>query len=101
MRFREWLHPHRQLLLALVAVAVVSAGALGWLGWLLVQQDAAMARRQETDRLQQQAEMVAAALRASLADLPRLAGASNRGVLVVAYRCVARGAHHARCGRAG
>ena len=75
MRFREWLHPHRQLLLALVAVAIVSAGALGWLGWLLIQQDAALARQQETDRLQQQAETAAAALRASLADLPRLAGA--------------------------
>jgi hypothetical protein len=77
MRFREWLHPHRQLLLALVAVAIVSAGALGWLGWLLITQDAVLARQQETDRLQQRAETAAAAVRASLADLPRLAASTS------------------------
>ncbi len=36
MRVGEWLQPQRQLLLAVVVVAVLSAGALGWLGWLLV-----------------------------------------------------------------
>ena len=77
MRFREWLHPHVSLLLALVAVAIVSAGALGWLGWLLIQQDASLARHRESDRLQQRAETAAAALRASLADLPRLAAAGS------------------------
>ena len=76
MRFREWLHPHRQLLLALVAVATVSAGALGWLGWLLIQQDARLGRQQQAERSQQQAEIVAAAIRASIADLPRLAAVS-------------------------
>jgi Tfp pilus assembly protein PilN len=77
MRFREWLHPHRQLLLALVAVAIVSAGALGWLGWLLITRDAALAQQQAADRLQQRAETAAAALRASLADLPRLAASTD------------------------
>lgn len=74
MRLRDWLHPYRQLLLALLAVAAVSAVAFGWLGWLLIQQDAALGRQRESDRLQQRAETAAAALRALLADLPRLAG---------------------------
>jgi hypothetical protein len=77
MRFREWLHPRRQLLLALVAVAIVSAGALAWLGWLLIEQDRTLARQREVDRVQQRAETATAALRASLADLPRLAAASS------------------------
>jgi signal transduction histidine kinase len=70
MRMGEWLQPPRQLLLAVVVVAVVSAGVLCWLGWLLVQQDAALERQRQADRLQQAADRAALAMRVALADLP-------------------------------
>ncbi len=77
MRVGEWLQPQRQLLLAVVVVAVLSAGALGWLGWLLVQQDDALERRRQADRLQQAADRAASAVRVAIADLPARAAQSR------------------------
>ena len=81
MPIRAWLPPQRQLLVAVVAVAIVSAGALAWLAWILVQQDAALERQYEADRLQQIADRTAAAIRVAVADLPARAvqGASSAG----------------------
>ena len=70
---REWFHPQRQLQLAVTVLAGVSAAGLAWLAWLLVQQDAALERQRQADRLQQAADTASAALRVSIADLPALA----------------------------
>ena len=93
MHIREWLHPQRQLLVAVVVVAIVSAGALAWLAWLLVQQDAALERQRQSDRLQQAADGAAAAIRVAIADLPARAaidavppGASGDGLLLAELR---------------
>ncbi len=66
----DWLQPQRQLLLAVVVVAVLSAVALGWLGWLLLEQDAGLERQRRADRLQQAADTTAAAMRVAVAGLP-------------------------------
>jgi signal transduction histidine kinase len=93
MHIREWRHPQRQLLVAVVVVAVVSAGALAWLAWLLVQQDAALERQRLSDRLQQSADGAAAAIRVAVADLPARAavdapppGATGDGLLLAEIR---------------
>ena len=93
MPVRSWLPPQRQLLVAVVVVAIVSAGALAWLAWLLVQQDAALERQRQSDRLQQAADGAAAAFRVAIADLPARAaidalphGASDDGLLLAELR---------------
>jgi hypothetical protein len=73
MSGREWFHPQRQLQLAVIVLAGVSAAVLAWLAWLLVQQDAALERQRQADRLQQAADTASAALRVSIADLPAVA----------------------------
>jgi len=87
MKLHDWLRPPRHILALFVVVAIVSASALGWLSWLLLDQDKAVERQRQRDRLEQAADRAASKMQSALAELDRLqshdADSAPPGVIVV------------------
>jgi two-component system, OmpR family, phosphate regulon sensor histidine kinase PhoR len=65
---REWLKPPRTLLLILFLLTLVSVSAVGWFGARLLQQEKAVEAQRSEERLEQEADRIAATIRSNLAD---------------------------------
>ncbi len=65
---REWLKPPRSLLAILFLVTCVSVSALGWFGWKLLDQERVVESQRGQERLEQQADRIAAIARGALAE---------------------------------
>ena len=64
----EWLKPPRSLLAILFLVTLVSVTALGWFGWKLLDQERVVETQRAQERLDQEADRIAAIARGTLAE---------------------------------
>src|SRR5215467_7461131 len=82
MTIREWFRPPRHILAIFAVAAPVSAAALGWLGWMLLNQEQAVEKQRQRDRLEQAADRAAAQMQPALAGL-RQTGVPPAGVVLL------------------
>lgn len=73
----QWLKPPRTLLLSLVVLTLVSVSALAYFGWRLLEQERLAGAQRAHERLEQQADRIAASHRRTLAELGDLLGGLN------------------------
>jgi len=74
---REWLKPPRTLLLILFLLTLVSVSAVAWFGGRLLQQEKAVEAQRSEERLEQEADRIAATIRGNLADAGERLGADE------------------------
>src|SRR5579863_1907718 len=74
---REWLKPPRTLLLILFLLTLVSVSAVGWFGAKLLQQEKAVEAQRSEERLEQEADRIAATIRGTLADAGERLGSAE------------------------
>jgi signal transduction histidine kinase len=75
MAGRRWLHPPRRILTSFLVVVAACVGALAWLGSRLLDQDRALESQRIQEQLEIAADLTAASLERSLAELEKaLAG---------------------------
>jgi signal transduction histidine kinase len=71
MKLRDWFSPPRHILIIFLGVALVSSGALVYLVWLLLDQEKGMVVQRRQERLEQAADLTAAAMKRSMSDAIR------------------------------
>ena len=69
MGLARWFRPPGRTLAVFLCLMLVLGGALGWLGWQLLKQDRALEGQRTQERLELEADRMAAALQQSLTDL--------------------------------
>src|SRR6266705_1408424 len=62
MSLSQWFRSPRYLLTLFLAIMLVLAATLGWLGWRLLEQDRALENQRTQERLENAADLIAAAL---------------------------------------
>ncbi|HEY4363731.1 MAG TPA: HAMP domain-containing sensor histidine kinase [Bryobacteraceae bacterium] len=74
---REWLEPPRTLLLILFLLTLVSVSAVGWFGVRMLEQEKAVEAQRSEERLEQEADRIAATIRSNLSDAGEHLGAAE------------------------
>ena len=74
---REWLEPPRTLLLILFLLTLVSVSAVGWFGVRMLQQEKAVEAQRSEERLEREADRIAATIRSNLSDAGERLGAAE------------------------